>query len=241
MPGAGAAPSGQEHRGGFALPDEIVAHHLDEARQPLRYRKAVARVADRGFQHAPQRQPAMGIMRRDPARDRARYRQRRRNDPAQRDFAQPSLLQRRQRRAAGRLAAAVEILDLPAAAVMDEPERIAAQPRHVRIDHRQHGARHDRGIDGRSAGAKHVDAGRGSQRMRRRHHAVRRERDRTSGADIHEPLGIMSAAAGPTHHADPAGQLSLCSMHPAPGCRGWRRCDQAADPSPDSRRRSRSA
>ena len=41
---------------------------------------------------------------------------------------------------------------------MDQPERVAAETCHVRIDDREHGARRDRGIDRRAAGAQHVDA-----------------------------------------------------------------------------------
>jgi hypothetical protein len=149
----------QENLRGFALPSEIVAHHLDEARKPLRNRKAFACIAHSGFEQAPQRQPAMCLMRGNPACDGTRHSQCGRDDPAQRDFAQPSSRHRRKRRARCRLAAAVEIPDLPAAAVMHEPERVAAKPRHVRIDDRKHGACRDRGVDRRSSGAKHVDAG----------------------------------------------------------------------------------
>jgi hypothetical protein len=55
---------------------------------------------------------------------------------------------------------------------MNKPERIAAEPGHVRIDDREHRAGRDRGIDGGAAGAQHVEAGRGGERMRRSHHAV---------------------------------------------------------------------
>ena len=102
----------EEERGGFALSHQIVPQHLDEARKPPGDRKTVARVRNRAFEHAGKRQPPAGIMRLGPTRDRARHRQGGRDYAPQRNLVQPSLLQRRERRAACGLAAAVEVFDL---------------------------------------------------------------------------------------------------------------------------------
>jgi len=98
-------------------------------------------------------------MRLDPARDRARHGQGGRDDPAQRDFVQAALLQHNDRGGGRRLAAAAQIFDLAAAAFVDQPERIAPEAGHVRIDHREHSGGRDRRIDRGPASAEHVNAG----------------------------------------------------------------------------------
>ena len=204
----------EEERSGFALSHQIVPQHLDEARKPPGDRKTVARVRNRAFEHAGKRQPPAGFMRLGPTRDRARHRQGGRDYAPQRNLVQPSLLQRRERRAACGLAAAVEVFDLAGPGVVNEPERVAAQSRHVRIDHRQHGAGSDRSIDGRATRAQHVDAGRGRQRMRRGHDATRRERDGTPGTNVQlEPPVLASRRPAPVS----------CGGGGSCNCRKWLR------------------
>jgi len=149
-------------------------------RQPLGHREAVARIADRALQAAGERQAAVGGMRLGPARHRAGHGEGAGQHALVRHLAETALGEGGDRAARGRAAAAVDVADSAGLGVVDQPERIAADRRHVRIEHRQHGAGGERGIDRRAAGAQHVDAGRGGERMGRGHQAVRRQRGRTA-------------------------------------------------------------
>jgi hypothetical protein len=123
-------------------------------------------------------------MRGAPARHGARHRERGRQDAALRHIGEPALGKPVDARAACRTPAAVEIAHALFGGVVDEPEGIAAHARHVRVNDGQHRARGDRGIDGRAAGAQHVDPRRGRQRMRRGDHAVGCEGGRSAGVDV---------------------------------------------------------
>ena len=149
----------EEQRGGLAVAQEIVAHHLDETGKAAGDRKAVAGVGDGAFQNAGKRQPPVGGVRFDPARHGTRHRQRRRHDAAQRNLVQPARRERVQCRALGRLATAIEVANPAARTFVKQPERVAPEPRHVRIDHREHRAGRDRRVDRGAAGAEHVEAG----------------------------------------------------------------------------------
>ena len=83
------------------------------------------------------------------------------------------------------IAAAIDVAHGLGLGVVDPPEGVAADARHVRIKNRERGAGGNRGIDRRSTGPQHVDTCLRGQRMRASHHAVRREGGRTAGMYVY--------------------------------------------------------
>ena len=182
----------EEDRGGFGALRQLRAHDVAPMSEPRRHRKAIARIADRAFQAALQRQPSIGRMRHGPARDGAGHRERAGQHAAIGHLVEAALGEGVDGAARCRAAAAVDVAHGLRAGIVDQPEGIAADPGHVRIEDREGGAGGDRGIDRRAARAQHFRTGLRGQRMRARHHAVRRESSRTAGADIHHDAFVTS-------------------------------------------------
>ena len=78
----------------------------------------------------------------------------------------------------GRPAPRVEKTHGAAASVPDQPELIAADAGHVRVDHGEHSARGNGGVHRRAAGLEHLDARLGRRGMGTCDHTVRRSRRR---------------------------------------------------------------
>src|SRR5262249_5466269 len=122
----------EEQGGGARVLGELGFGLRNPARKALADRIAVARMVDGGLQAARERQPAVARVRLAEARYRARRGERGRYDAAKGDLA---LAAKALERCRGRgAAAAVEIGDARCGRVVDQPERIAADAAHVRID-----------------------------------------------------------------------------------------------------------
>ena len=120
---------------------EVGTGHVAPVRQPRRHREAVARVTDGALQAAPQRQAAEGGVRFRPARHRARHGERGGQGALVRDFAQAAFRERLDRAARRGAPAALDVAHLARGGVVDQPEGIAADAGHVRIDDGQHRTR----------------------------------------------------------------------------------------------------
>src|SRR3989441_7985006 len=143
----------------------------DPPRKARAHRIAVAGVADRLLKAARERQLSEARMRFAEAGDRAWRRQRGGDDAAEGNFSLVKTIKRGRRRGA---AAAIEIRDLARSGVVDQPEGVAADAAHVRIDDAKRRGGGDRRIDGGAAAAQHAHAGLGGERVRAGHHAVPR-------------------------------------------------------------------
>jgi hypothetical protein len=159
-------------------------HRGDPGGEPRAHREAVARALDGGREHAWQRQPPVGGMRLEPAVDRAGHGHGRGQHPSIRHRREPARLERGNGRPGGRAAAAVEEAHATCARRVHQPERVAPDARHVRVDHAQHRGRRDAGVHRRAAGAKHRHARGGREHMRAGHHAARGHRGRPRGRHV---------------------------------------------------------
>ena len=174
-----------EDRHAFGMRLEIGFGVFDPAGQALGDRKAVARIADGGLQVARQRQAAVSGMCFGPARHRARRGECGRQDAAKRHLGVTAAGKPVGAGASRRAAAAVEIAHSTGLGVMDQPEGVAADSAHVRVEHRERGACGDGGIDGRAAGAQYLNPGLRGQGVRAGDHAVRAHGDGAAGGDMH--------------------------------------------------------
>ena len=86
------------------------------------------------------------------------------------------------RRAAARRTAGIQRLDAAGIRTRDEPEAIAAKPRHMRVDHAQHRVRRDGRVDRAAAALQGIVAGSAREHMGGRHHAVLRVSGRAAGS-----------------------------------------------------------
>jgi hypothetical protein len=179
----------EEDRRGFRALLQLGTRDGAPMREPRRHREAVAGIADRAVEAALQGQPPVRGVRLGPARHGAGHREGTGQHPAIGHFGKATPSEGIDRAAGRRPAAAVDVAHLFGLRVVDQPERIAADAGHMRIENRQRGAGGERGIDGRAARPQRVDAGGAGQRMRRGHHAVRRKRGRAARTYLcHEKL-----------------------------------------------------
>ena len=131
-------------------------------------------MADRGAEQFGERQPGAervgGLQRQDPTRDRARHRQGGER-PARRNRLEPGLgIELRLRPAAGD--AGRHQGTHPARRLAQEPEAVAAELVHVRIDHRDRSRHGDHGLDGVAALGQDRAAGLCRSRVGRSDHAA---------------------------------------------------------------------
>jgi hypothetical protein len=119
-----------------------------------------------------------------PARDRAGHGERRRQHAAVRDLGEAARVEPADARARRRAAGAVEVPHPIARRVVDQPERVAADARHVRVEDRERRARRDRGVHGGAARLQRLDPGLRGERVGRDDHAARRHGDRPAGLEI---------------------------------------------------------
>jgi hypothetical protein len=120
-------------------------------------------------------------MRLAPACHGGRHGQRARQRAAIGHLGQAALGEGGERAERRRAPAAVDVADAAGLGVPDQPERVAANSRHVRVEHRQRRTRGNRGIDRAAAGAQHLDARLRGKGMRGSDQSVRRARGRTAG------------------------------------------------------------
>ncbi len=191
----------EERRGEAGYVLELRELVSGEARLAARHRNAVARVTDRRREQPLERHPAAEcarrLVRQRPAADRTGHRERRER-PARRDRLMlaieiaPRLLARKARR-----------LDRADATprLAEQPEAVAADVIHVRIDGGDRGRHRDHGFDRVAAFGEHVAAGFGGGAMRRTN----------DGASMSSGMNIHGRNAGPGCVTDPrALQRELC-------------------------------
>jgi hypothetical protein len=179
------------------LPAEVARRRVSEQVRGVsglptlarRRREPVAGMGDGGLeQGAPRDRRAQRLtaqrVSRPPARDDARHRQGRR--------AAANRNRRPEARAicleigrGSRAARGVQRAQTVMAAVVDQPEAVAAHAVHVRVDDRDRGARGDRGVDGVSAALQHGQTGLRGKGVRGRHEPACAARLRPSGGDGH--------------------------------------------------------
>src|SRR5262245_2685334 len=156
---------------------QFVARHADKTRNPSGNGEAVAGVVDRRLQIATERKAAVGRMRLGPTGNRARHGQSRGNNAFERDLVQSFACKPCKMRAGRGAATTSQISDPTGLALMDQPERIATDAGHMRVDDCENRTGSDCGIDSGSAGSQDVHASHRRQRMRRGHHPVGRQSD----------------------------------------------------------------
>ncbi len=110
--------------------------------------------------------------------------------------------------------AAIERYDRMRCRIVDEPERVPAQPARVASHDRERGVGRDRRVDGRAAGPQDVDADAGGEVMWAGHRAIRTpgdgHRHRRCDSFRHGRKGRASA------HAIPRPRCPLFAGYPAP-------------------------
>ncbi len=190
-----------EQRERVCVQSVLTGTHLDPAREPSSHRISLPRVLDGGGKVARERQPAVLFMRSAPARHRARNGQRSGKEAAQRDFVHAARAEPVDACAPCGTPAAVQVAHAACFCVVDQPERVAADAGHVRVEHGKRGARRDRGVHRRASGAKRVDSRRGGERVRRNDHAPGRYRRRP--ASVNGEHWTFSVAAGRPAGASP--------------------------------------
>ena len=163
---------------------QVCLDMVNPAREALRDWKTIARIADRALQAARQRQPTIGGMRFAPARDRPRCRQRGRQNAAKRNFAVAMLLEPIDAATRSRPPPAVQIAHLPRLGIVNEPECVATDPGHVRVQDRERSAGRDCRIHGRAASAQDIDARLRSQRVGTGNHPLRSHGHGTASRDL---------------------------------------------------------
>ena len=164
----GRAAAGQEERVPGAA--QLVLVHRPIPGHALVHRKAVLGAADRGEEQFVEALRAVGLEQQLPAGDGARD-----GDAVRRSIVWWSGARgpdRVERSGGRRPARAVDGDDLAAAGRSVEAEAIAAEPRRLRLDDREHGAGRHSGVDGVAAGAQHLDRGQRGDRHGGRRHPV---------------------------------------------------------------------
>jgi hypothetical protein len=152
--------------GGFRIDQQGRAIFVGEVAIGPRRPKPVAGIGDRFTEQITPGEPAQAAMHPAEGGDHARHRHRHR--PGARNAGGIALRRRHARRWAG----TVEHDRAAARLVEDMIKRVAAEPRHHRLDDREHEPGRDRGVDRVAAGAQCQEAGLGRQRMVRRHRAA---------------------------------------------------------------------
>ena len=182
----------QKDRGGFPVLRQFRRGCGDPVGEAFGHRETFARIAGGRSQIARQRQASMRRMGFAPARHRTRHGERRRQDAAERDFVHAALAESFDRSACRRAAGAVEVADALLLGIVDQPERVSAQARHMRIDDAQGGACGDGRIHRGASRFQDFDAGFGCEGMWTRNHAPRCERRRA--ACLHSDHGLFFLA-----------------------------------------------
>ena len=188
VPARGSVPPGVKMARASALKTSAVAAASICSREPRGHREPVASVVDRRRQAPRERQLAVRRVRLAPARYAAGNSQRARQHAAVGDLAQPAPTHRFDRCARGGAAAAAEVADRITRRVVDQPERVAADAGHVRVDDAQRRGGGDRRIDRRPPGLQDLHARGGRERMRAADDAPRGHRHRAAGLDHAAPV-----------------------------------------------------
>ncbi len=153
----------------------------DECRELCRDGIAILCVSDRPVQVFPQRPAAIGIVGLAPARHPAGHRQRGGEDAGEGHLLQFTGVEPFDAGPAGGAPTAGKVLHLPGTRIVNQPEGIPADPRHVRVQYGKYRAHRDGRVHRRAPALQRLHAGGGGQRVRGAHHSVRRECRRTTG------------------------------------------------------------
>ena len=167
---------------------QVIRAGGDPAGQTRRDRIAVAGIADRALEAARQRQAAVRRVRLAPAGHRPRCRHGGGQDAAIGNLSQPARRERGEIGARRGPAAAIEMADTMRRPVVDQPEGVAAETGHVRIEHGKRSARGNRCVHGGATGSQHIDSRLRGQRVRAGDHGARREGDGTACRHLHMGL-----------------------------------------------------
>ena len=196
--GARQCPAGREDRARLGV--ENVRRRrsgCDLLRDAGGHREPIARVTDCRCETARERHLAVRRVRFAPARDAAGDRQRARQHAAVGDLAQAARSHRLDRCARRGASAAAEVAHRVAPGIEDQPERVPADARHVRVHDRQRRGCGDRRVHRRAARLQDLHPGCRRERVRRGDEAPRGHRHRAAGLDHAAPVFGMKRRATP--------------------------------------------
>ena len=183
-PGNGRPALGHKDRARLGMGRQIILDAVDPAGKPLRDWKTIARVANRAFQTTCQGEPPIGCMGLAPTGHRTWRGQCARKNASKRNLTVTALLEPIDARTGRSPATAVQVTHATGFGIVNEPERVATDASHVRVQHRQGRAGGNRCIHGRAARPQYIDPGLRRQRMRASDHSFWAHGDWAASGDL---------------------------------------------------------